>query len=299
MEEKGRAETSLSSQFTPFKSRLLAVGSDVDQDFALIQQLYPVECTIFDQAINQLARRVQRDGGGAEQAETTRIEALTLLGQTLTPFVRAFFASHGLNDHESDPDVFREYARSWAVSQVKSCCQVAAMTVVHDYHLSLTTDLLTNDEMVRMRHIRDQIQQFGDWPEAQRLIERLRQQLRELTVLAESKVAIDPSVARSLSYLLSCRSGGLLTDVAAAAMIMKGNDSPGARAVRTPVQILEVGEVATMFDRDSRSLTNAVSKLRNQAMKSDEIGHFAAATNAHHLWLRLDPPSGPNEEMRR
>lgn len=144
-------------------------------------------------------------------------------------------------------------------------------------------------EAAKLKEVQDQIDQFERRPEAQRLVEKLRRQYEEILWVIESRMSVDPVTARSLSYLMNCTSEGLLTDAASAALIMRGNDSAGSRAVRNPLQVLDVADVAAIFNQSPRKITSMVSKIRRAALEHTEIGYFADPCDAAMMWIRVTP----------
>ncbi len=295
MGEKQPAELSRllpSAHFSTFKEQLLAVGSDGNEGFSLIQQLYRSESLVYDRAICELARRVGQDSGPEIGSEQMVIQARANLGLTLIPFIKRYLELSGPHSQDGDEDEFRVFAREWAIKQLKSCCAAVAALTIADYHRFLASDLMTDREASKLREIQGQIDQFGSRPEARRLVEKLRRQYADMLEVVESRLSVDPVTARCLSYLMNCTSEGFLTDAATAALIMRGNDSAGSRAVRNPLQVLDVADVAAIFDMPPRKMTSMVSKIRRNALEHPEIGFFVDSAEPAMLWTRVRPEPG-------
>ena len=293
MGERTPAEASRlspSAHLASFRGQLLAVGKDGEQDFGLVQQLFRKEALVYDRAINEVARRIGQTDSQCGQADEIVNKARAGLGLTLLPYVRGYFEHHGLKPRDDDESRFRSYAQDWSIKQIKSCAAQIATLIIGDYHRFLDSELLTDLESAKLRELERQIDEFGSRPEAQRLVDRLRQQYEELLFVVESKSTLDPVNARCLSYLMNCTSEGLLTDAATAALIMRGNDSAGSRAVRNPLQILDVADVASIFQQPPRKITSMVSKIRRAAIEHAEVGYFTGPSDPALMWVRVAPP---------
>lgn len=281
-----------SAHLSSFRAQLLAVGTDGNSDFGLIQQLYRKEALVYDRAINEVARRIGQTSSQSGQAEEVVMKSRAALGLTLLPHVAGFYRSTGAKARDDDENTFRIYAQDWAIKQLKSCAAVIAALTIGDYHRFLASELLTDMEAAKLKEVQDQIDQFERRPEAQRLVEKLRRQYEEILWVIESRMSVDPVTARCLSYLMNCYSEGFLTDAATAALIMRGNDSAGSRAVRNPLQVLDVTDVAAIFDQSPRKITSMVSKIRRAALEHSEIGYFADPCDAAMMWIRVEPSDG-------
>ncbi len=292
MGERQPAETdrlSPSAHLSSFRAQLLAVGTDGNNDFGLIQQLYRKEALVYDRAINEVARRIGQTNSQMGLAEEIVTKSRTALGLTLIPYVYGFYRRTGSEARDDDESEFRAYAQEWAIKQLKSCAAVIAALTIGDYHRFLASELLTDMEAAKLKEVQDQIDQFEKRPEAQRLVEKLRRQYEEILWVIESRMSVDPVTARCLSYLMDCTSEGFLTDAATAALIMRGNDSAGSRAVRNPLQVLDVADVASIFDQSPRKITSMVSKIRRAALEHSEISYFADPCDAAMMWFRVVP----------
>lgn len=286
------AETSRlspSAHLSSFRAQLLAVGTDGNSDFSLIQHLYRKEALVYDRAINEVARRIGQTNSQSGRAEEIVTKSRAALGLTLIPMVAGFYRSTGTTARDDDESTFRIYAQDWAVKQLKSCAAVVAALTIGDYHRFLASEILTDVEAAKLKEVQDQIDQFAKRPEAQRLVEKLRHQYEEILLVIESRMSVDPVTARCLSYLMNCTSEGFLTDAATAALIMRGNDSAGSRAVRNPLQVLDVADVASIFNLSPRKITSMVSKIRRAALEHSEIGYFADPCDAAMMWIRVEP----------
>lgn len=295
MGERPPAEASRlspSAHLSSFRAQLLAVGTDGNSDFGLIQQLYRKEALVYDRAINEIARRIGYTNSQSGRAEEIVSRSRAALGMTLLPYVAGFYKSSGAKARDGDENTFRTFAQEWAIKQLKSCVTVIAALTVGDYHRFLASELLTDMEATKLKEVQGQIDQFEQRPEAQRLVEKLRHQYEEILLVIESRMSVDPVTARCLSYLLNCTSEGFLTDAATAALIMRGNDSAGSRAVRNPLQVLDVADVASIFNQSPRKITSMVSKIRRAALEHSEIGYFADPCDAAMMWIRVEPSDG-------
>ncbi len=295
MGERPPAETSRlspSAHLSSFRAQLLAVGTDGNSDFGLIQQLYRKEALVYDRAINEVARRIGQTDSQSARAEEIVTKSRAALGLTLYPWVAGFYKSSGTKVRDDDESTFRIYAQDWAIRQLKSCVAAIAALTIGDYHRYLASELLTDMEAVKLKEVQDQIDQFAQRPEAQRLVEKLRRQYEEILWVIESRMSVDPVTARCLSYLMNCVSEGFLTDAATAALVMRGNDSAGSRAVRNPLQVLDVADVASVFNQSPRKITSMVSKIRRAALEHSEIGYFADPCDAAMMWIRVVPSDG-------
>ena len=292
MGERTPAETSRlspSAHLSSFRAQLLAVGRDGNHDFGLIQQLYRKEALVYDRAINEVARRIGQTSSQSGRAEEIVSKSRVALGMTLFPYVTGFFQANSTKARDDDESRFRTYAQEWAIYQLKSCAMVIAALTIGDYHRFLASELLTDMEAAKLREVQDQIDQFERRPEAQRLVEKLRHQYEEILLVIESRMSVDPVTARCLSYLMNCLSEGLLTDAATAALIMRGNDSAGSRAVRNPLQVLDVADVASIFNQSPRKMTSMVSKIRRASLEHAEIGYFGDPCDPALMWIRVKP----------
>jgi hypothetical protein len=287
-------DLSTSTYFPTLPEQLVSLGTVGPNDMGFIRQLYPIETVVFERAINEFARRIDLLPTTTTDGAELVADAQRCLGLTLVPFARRFLASGGLDRDGAGPDDeatdrFRELARGWALAQLRSCCAATAALIVADYLDSLRAPLIERGEAAHLEELGRQIEHLERRPDAKPLVAKLREAYTQLANLIESRIAIDPVVARSLSYLLASTSGGLLTDNAVAALIMKGNNSPGARAIRNPLQLLDVKDVAKVFETSERSITNMVSKFRRNAMEHPDVSHFAPAFDVTQLWIRIEP----------
>ncbi len=278
-----------SAHLSSFRAQLLAVGRDGNHDFGLVQQLYRKEALVYDRAINDVARRIGQTNSQQGQAEEIVSKARASLGLTLFPYVARFCKTTGAKARDDDEVRFRTFAQEWAIKQLKSCAAVICALTIGDYHRFLASELLTDMEAAKLKEVQDQIDQFESRPEARRLVEKLRRQYEEILLVIESRMSVDPGTARCLSYLMNCTSEGLLTDAATAALIMRGNDSAGSRAVRNPLQVLDVADVASIFNQSPRKITSMVSKIRRASLEHSEIGYFADPCDPALMWVRVEP----------
>ncbi|MDH3303225.1 MAG: hypothetical protein OEM23_07210 [Gemmatimonadota bacterium] len=125
MGERPPAETSRlspSAHLSSFRAQLLAVGTDGNNDFGLIQQLYRKEALVYDRAINEVARRVGQTNSQFGRAEEVVTRSRAALGLTLYPYVAGFFKRNGTKAQEDDESTFRIYAQDWGDQTVEKLC---------------------------------------------------------------------------------------------------------------------------------------------------------------------------------
>lgn len=283
-------------QTSGFKERLLQVGENSPDPgecgvggFKLIEQLFPVQFQVFNRSIGELADRLTEAGSTTDQTTQSTLEARRLLGLTLIPFIDVYLTGTATHDENNEFEAFRQLAAPWASSQLKSCVRYITGLAVHDYGRHITGGVVEKGEQERLRELAQVIDEHGHRPEAVELVERARREMRQLSATLASRPMADPINPRALSYLLTCTTDGELRDIALAAVILKGNSSPGQEAVVNPLQILEVADVAAITGLNRNSVTSNVSKIRSKAAKGDRIDRTPYELDPRQLWVYVEP----------
>lgn len=279
-----------------FRERLLRAGeyalepdeSGID-GFKLIEQLFPIQSQVYRQAIGELTERLDENGSTADQTAWSMAEARRLLGLTLIPFIEEFFVSDPRSNHGGDLETFRALAQTWAAAQLKSCTAYIVSLAIQDYASHLNHGVIRRSEQDMMRELARLIDEHEQRPEAADLVARARRELRQLSAAVASRPVVDPANPRALSFLLTCTKDGQLRDIALAALILRGNSSPGSEIATNPLQILDVADVASIVGMTRSSVTSNVSKIRSKATKWHQIHKTRYELDPRHLWIYVEP----------
>lgn len=283
-----------------FQQRLLQAGERSPEHldggiefFKLVEQLYPIEATVFARAIGELMRRLEAAGATDEQVIAAKGQGRRLLGLTLVPFVERYLVDHF--DAETQPadseavEIVRDLARPWAMAQLKRCVTYVVGLAINDYASHLREGAVTEAEHARMQELTHLIDELGHRPEANAVVDRYRRELQLLSDTLAAEPPLDPLNARVLSYLLSCTKEGQLRDIALAALVLRGNSSIGTEVTSNPMQVLDVADVATVLGSTRKSVTSNVSKLRNKATKWVQVDNAPYELDPRHLWVYVEP----------
>ncbi len=280
-----------------FRSRLLRASEQARQaedggiaGFGLVEQLYPIECQVYSNAVSELMARLATNGATPEQVVGSLGVARRLLCLTLVPYIEAYLTtSQGMGQGETGLDDFRRLAKPWAVLQVRRSTIYIVGLTINEYARQLDGACLTSPEEQRMEFLMERIKQFEQQPEAGVLVERDRRELRRLAEVVSSGPELDPMVPRALSFLLAQTTQGKLRDNALAALLLKGNSSPGSEMVANPMQILGVAEVAATLDLPPASVTASVSRIRSNARRSSGVAAVPYELDPRLLWSLAEP----------
>ncbi len=290
-----------------FRSRLLRASEQARQaddggiaGFGLVEQLYPVECQVYSNAVSELMARLADNGATPEQIVNSLSVSRRLLCLTLVPYIEAYLTtSQGMATGDTGLDDFRRLAKPWAVLQLRRSTVYIVGLAINEYTRQLDGASLSSPEEQRMEFLMQRINQFDDQPETQALVERDRRELRRLVEVVSAGPELDPMVPRALSFLLAQTTQGRLRDNALAALLLKGNSSPGSEMVANPMQILGVADVAATLDLPPASVTASVSRIRSNARRSSGVAAVPYELDPRLLWslAEPDPPAATPSTM--
>ncbi len=280
-----------------FRSRLLRASEQARQaedggiaGFGLVEQLYPIECQVYSNAVSELMARLATNGATPEQVVGSLGVARRLLCLTLVPYIEAYLTTNaGMGQGETGLDDFRRLAKPWAVLQLRRSTVYIVGLTINEYARQLDGASLSGPEEQRMEFLMQRIKQFDQQPEAGALVERDRRELRRLAEVVSSGPELDPMVPRALSFLLAQTTQGKLRDNALAALLLKGNSSPASEMVANPMQILGVAEVAASLDLPPASVTASVSRIRSNARRSSGVASVPYELDPRLLWSLAEP----------
>lgn len=282
---------------TGFRSRLLRACEQVRQGddggiagFGLVEQLFPIECQVYSNAVSELMARLATNGATPEQVVSSLGLSRRLLCLTLVPYIEAYLTtSSGMGHGDSGLEGFRRLAKPWAVLQLRRSTVYIVGLTINEYARQLEGASLSSPEEQRMEFLMQRITQFEQQPEAATLVARDRRELQRLAEVVSAGPELDPMVPRALSFLLGQTTQGKLRDNALAALLLKGNSSPGNEVVANPMQILGVAEVAASLDLPPASVTASVSRIRSNARRSSGVASVPYELDPRLLWSLAEP----------
>jgi hypothetical protein len=263
--------------------------------FRLVEEIYPIESQIYARAIDRLLDLLEEQGASDDDVAQAGNEARLLLGVTLVPFIEAFTEAYLRAERPSADMVsmsaFRRLARPWALAELKHAVAYIVGLELQEYQRHSQQGGLDQHSLDTMAQLRRLIDEHGDRPEATPLVQRAAEEYQLYADRLAQHDQLNSLRPRTLSYLLSCTSRGQLRELALAALILKGNTSPGAEAAANPLQLLDVPDVATVIDLDRSKVTSGVSKLRRRAAQNPRIDIPRHDLDPHQLWrhLHLNP----------
>ncbi|MFV0526966.1 MAG: hypothetical protein ACK5RL_20985 [Acidimicrobiales bacterium] len=259
------------------------------QDFDLVSQLFPVEYQVFQRAISEFGGRMKRFGASNEDTERALGEARHLLMATLNPFTEI-----GVGDAKEplETSSFRALTRRWVGCQIERCTSYIVGLTIQDYNDQLASSSTPSPEEQHMLRLLERIRQFENQPDAALMVDKDRREVRRLAAAVAKRPDLDPVVPRALSFLLGQTADGRLRPTALAALLLKGNNSPGSEGAANPLQILSVNDVATVLAIPRESVTTRVSRIRSKAREHREIANIVHELNPRLLWTAI----GPNDD---